>query len=310
MGRIRTIKPQFFTNERLAELPAHARLLFIGLWTISDREGRLEDRPLRIRAEVFPYEVDVDVDAHLALLESAGFIERYCVGQLAVIQIVNFLKHQNPHIRETKSDLPAPTKAVPSTNLGTPKANLGNDEHQPRSPGQATGQAPDSDKIFTVTTAQARTHEHAHTREGDSDAGSPPTPPPVDTLSEIADELEKKIAAARAAENSQPAQEKFDRDMEMARWPNDASLRESFQRSRKLPIEFFDQYIDDFKGELAIRARAHPDAEDLKRHFLNYAVMHHEILNKKARPVGGRRNDRGPNDFRRSPGATPTKQAF
>src|SRR5262245_4448792 len=61
MARARLLKPGFFTNEDLVELPPAARLLFAGLWTLADREGRLEDRPKRIKLAVLPYD-DVDVD--------------------------------------------------------------------------------------------------------------------------------------------------------------------------------------------------------------------------------------------------------
>ena len=54
MARARNIKPGFFRNADLAELPIEARLLFIGLWTIADREGRMEDRPKQIKMELFP----------------------------------------------------------------------------------------------------------------------------------------------------------------------------------------------------------------------------------------------------------------
>ena len=39
MSRSRNIKPGFFKNEHLAECQPLARLLFIGLWTLADREG-------------------------------------------------------------------------------------------------------------------------------------------------------------------------------------------------------------------------------------------------------------------------------
>lgn len=76
MARIRTVKPSFFLNEEIAALPMATRLLFIGLWTQADREGKLEDRPKRLKAEIFPYD-SVDVDKTLSCLQSAGFIERY-----------------------------------------------------------------------------------------------------------------------------------------------------------------------------------------------------------------------------------------
>src|SRR5690349_17675354 len=96
MGRIRYIKPGFFTNETLAELPPLTRLLFAGIWTLADCKGRLEDRPKRIKAELFAYD-NFDVDAALQSLHDAGFILRYAVKRLECIQIVAFKTHQRPH---------------------------------------------------------------------------------------------------------------------------------------------------------------------------------------------------------------------
>jgi uncharacterized protein YlbG (UPF0298 family) len=105
MARIRTIKPSFFKNEDLAELQFTVRLFYIGLWTQADREGKLEYRPKRLKSEIFPYD-NINVDDMLDRLQSAGFINRYEVGELKVIAITNFLKHQCPNVREPKSDIP------------------------------------------------------------------------------------------------------------------------------------------------------------------------------------------------------------
>lgn len=107
MARARNLKPGFFKNETLAECSPLARLLFAGLWCLADREGRLEDRPKRIRAEILPYD-DGSVDDMLAELHEAGFILRYEVAGQLFIQVLNFTKHQNPHCRETESTIQAP----------------------------------------------------------------------------------------------------------------------------------------------------------------------------------------------------------
>ncbi len=107
MARIRTIKPEFFLHEGLAELSASARLLFIGLWTLADKDGRLEDRPRRIKASVFPYE-DIDVVPLLVGLEGQGHIVRYAVGSELFIVIPNWSKHQRPHPKEAISTIPPP----------------------------------------------------------------------------------------------------------------------------------------------------------------------------------------------------------
>jgi hypothetical protein len=54
MARTRSIKPSFFKNEFLAECEPMARLLFIGLWTLADSQGRMEFRPMRIKASSEP----------------------------------------------------------------------------------------------------------------------------------------------------------------------------------------------------------------------------------------------------------------
>lgn len=114
MARSRNIKPGFFTNEILAECHPLARILFAGLWTIADREGRLEDRPKKIKAELLPYD-DYNIDDLLNELASKmdqdgspSFIIRYKINGRSYIQIVNFSQHQNPHIKEAASTLPAP----------------------------------------------------------------------------------------------------------------------------------------------------------------------------------------------------------
>lgn len=116
MSRARNIKPGFFKNEELAELPFEFRILFQGLWCLADREGRLEDRPKRIKADIFPYD-HVDVDSGLDALAVAGFITRYEHGGCQYIQVLAFAKHQNPHCKEAASTIPAP--CLHSADTGT-----------------------------------------------------------------------------------------------------------------------------------------------------------------------------------------------
>jgi uncharacterized phage protein (TIGR02220 family) len=120
LARSRNIKPGFFVNDDLASLEPLCRLLFIGLWTIADREGRLEDKPKKIKAQVLPYD-DCDVDQLLFDLAAAGFINRYQPENYCpCIQIIKFCKHQNPHHAEKASELPAPDKSriKPVVDLG------------------------------------------------------------------------------------------------------------------------------------------------------------------------------------------------
>jgi len=106
MARARNIKPAIMDNEDLADLEPLTRLLFVYLWMLADREGRLEDRPKRIAAQALPYDRTADVGAMLVELCNYGFIARYEAAGQKVIQITGFSKHQTPHGTEKDSDLP------------------------------------------------------------------------------------------------------------------------------------------------------------------------------------------------------------
>lgn len=116
MARARNIKPGFFLNDELAKLDPLTRLLFAGLWCIADREGRLIDRPLRIKAEVLPYD-NCDIEKLLDDLHHAKFITRYIVNDNHYIEIRNFTKHQNPHPKEAPSIIPAFTEQAQEKQL-------------------------------------------------------------------------------------------------------------------------------------------------------------------------------------------------
>jgi len=107
MARARNIKPGFFTNDALGDLNPLARILFIGIWCHADRAGRLLDRPKKLKVEVLPYD-DCDPNRLLQDLHGAGMVHRYEVAGIKYIQCVNFTKHQNPHIKEPESTIPAP----------------------------------------------------------------------------------------------------------------------------------------------------------------------------------------------------------
>lgn len=126
--RARNLKPGFFKNEQLAELPPLTRILFQGLWCLADRRGRLEDRPKRIKAEVLPYD-DWDVDRALDDLARAGFIVRYEIDGKRYIQVVNFERHQSPHVREPESTIPPPPDAGAAADAPAPSTVPTPDEH-------------------------------------------------------------------------------------------------------------------------------------------------------------------------------------
>ena len=107
MARARNIKPQFFTNDELSELPPLARLLFIGLWTIADFKGCFEYKPKRLKVQLLPYD-DCDIEQLVSALDKSRFISIYSVQGQTFGKVLNFNKHQNPHKNEKEkgSDIP------------------------------------------------------------------------------------------------------------------------------------------------------------------------------------------------------------
>lgn len=93
MARIRTIKPEFWTDEKVVELSAEARLLFIGLWNFCDEFGNLEASIKRLKMQIFPAD-NFDVESCLQEIRSVGFLSDYEVDGRNYIHINNFHKHQ------------------------------------------------------------------------------------------------------------------------------------------------------------------------------------------------------------------------
>ncbi len=116
--RIRNVLPEFYKDDRLAELPPLARILYLGLHGLADRCGRLEDRPIRIKAEVLPYD-EANVGELLCALAEAGCILRYATSAGRWIALPNFEaeQHINSYEKKTESRIPAPPIEVSSDQL-------------------------------------------------------------------------------------------------------------------------------------------------------------------------------------------------
>lgn len=144
MARTRSIKPGFFDNDVLGDLPPLTRLLFIGLWCIADREGRLEDRPRKIKKAILGYDdVDSDgVDKMLQALQDSGFIIRYEAAGERYIQVINFVKHQNPHMKEKPSEIPPPGTDAPAIHR-TPEAREPESQETKEEHKESTRQEPE-----------------------------------------------------------------------------------------------------------------------------------------------------------------------
>ena len=122
MARARNIKPAFFENELLGELPPLDRLAFIAMWTIADFKGCFEYRPKRLKLKLLPYD-DCDIEKIVGRLEESGFLKQYSIAENDYIKIINFSVHQNPHIKERSAGSKIPDLDIMNKPVLTPNKN-------------------------------------------------------------------------------------------------------------------------------------------------------------------------------------------
>lgn len=107
MPRIRTIKPEFWIDEKLALLVPLDRLVFLGLICVADDFGRLVDNVKTIDGMLFPYTDDTCRES-LDVLASVSRITRYSLPSgMKLIQINGWSKHQRVD-KPSRSLLPGP----------------------------------------------------------------------------------------------------------------------------------------------------------------------------------------------------------
>lgn len=95
-ARIRTIKPQFWGSHDTSRLSIHARLLFIGLISMADDEGRFLASPNSVNGFVFPNDDLPPARIRKLLDECAdvGVIRLYQIQGINYGLIPTFRAHQ------------------------------------------------------------------------------------------------------------------------------------------------------------------------------------------------------------------------
>lgn len=102
MARIRTIKPEFWTDSKVVQLSPIARLLFIGCWNFADDYGALAADPLQLKLRVLPAEQCDPQDLVDELLD-AGLLRPTTNGQDTFWIVAGWEKHQKVDRRSTST---------------------------------------------------------------------------------------------------------------------------------------------------------------------------------------------------------------
>lgn len=114
MARIRSIKPEFWDDRKLAKRTTRdARLLYIALWNLADEHARLNGDPQWIKGQVFSYDDDIDAAVIGKLLEeleapALGAVIAYEVDGDPYLFLPKLDRHQRLEPEKVKSRLPAP----------------------------------------------------------------------------------------------------------------------------------------------------------------------------------------------------------
>ncbi len=104
MPRIRTIKPDFWTDETITECSLSARLLFIGTWNFADDNGNIEHSVKQLKMKIFPSD-EIKVGPPLNELLAHGLLIEYSLNGSKYLHIKGFKKHQVIN-RPSKTSIP------------------------------------------------------------------------------------------------------------------------------------------------------------------------------------------------------------
>ena len=133
MARIRSIKPEFWSSEQIAECSPNARLMFIGMWSFCDDYGVHPSSIARLKMEVFPSDAFAkeDIRHWMDELIANDLIVEYESDGKTYWYVTGWEKHQRPDTKTGKYPLPSGEvgKKIRRTNTErTPNAPQQKDE--------------------------------------------------------------------------------------------------------------------------------------------------------------------------------------
>ena len=111
MGRIRSLKPEFFRSRSLAKCSREARLTFQGLWCEADDNGVGVADARILKGAIWPLDDDIThahLDAHLEELMRTAHIFLYFAHGERYFQVRNWDAHQSASMRRGKGKYPLP----------------------------------------------------------------------------------------------------------------------------------------------------------------------------------------------------------
>jgi len=232
MARIRSIKPDFWTDEKIVELSYEARLFFIGSWNFADDSGNLQRSAKKLKMQIFPADV-IDCEPIIQTLIDEGLFIEYSVNEETFLHIKGFKDHQVVN-RPSKTIIPAPEETDLLSTLNEPSLTEGKGRE---GKGEDMSGKPDSVSA-PVVEVLAYLNERANRNF---------QPLPANT----------KLIAARMREGATVEQMKAVVDAKVADWSHDPKMREYLRPATLFNAEKFGQY----SGALGSPAASAQDAK-------------------------------------------------
>lgn len=174
MARIRSIKPEFWHDRKLARLLTRTeRMLYMGLWNHADEHCRANGDPRVIRGQVFPFEEDLtdeSVELMLNSLAAAKVIHRYVVDSDPFLLVPKLGEHQRLEPHKSKSKFPAPPADMPDSQMISDGPAIGSDSAAIFS--DESAQDPRKKSLLYGTGSM----EHGEGARGENARALPPSP--------------------------------------------------------------------------------------------------------------------------------------
>ncbi|MYN45926.1 hypothetical protein GTP23_12795 [Pseudoduganella sp. FT93W] len=214
MARIRTIKPEFWTSEQIAECSPTSRLLFIGIWNFCDDHGIHPASIKRLKMEVFPSDpiADADIQSMVSELEAAGLIQVYEIEGKQYWLVTGWARHQ-------KIEKPTYRHPLPTDHLSPLFKVKG-------------ANSPTTPRIFADKSAPPRLRNGMESKGVNSMSGNPDE---IDVLNYLNDKAGKayrtvksnlSLIGARLKEGATVEDCKAVIDAKVASWAGDEKMRE------------------------------------------------------------------------------------
>ncbi|MBV8501948.1 MAG: hypothetical protein JO006_09535 [Paucibacter sp.] len=135
MARIRSIKPEYWVSEQVAECSTNARLTFVGLWNFCDDNGVHPAKPKTLKAELYPMDdfSSSDVSNWIAELIAARLIVEFESSGERYWHVTGWAKHQK--IDRPSCKYPAPPDDSNSESVRSILADSSSNDRRAPPPG-------------------------------------------------------------------------------------------------------------------------------------------------------------------------------